>query len=416
MGKAIYTKAEREQMDRQAGSLERKYKTHPAADHFPMLDETRFDELVASVRRDGLIDPIILLDGMILDGRNRLRACSVIGMEPRFEMFAGDNPFDYVESKNIERRDLEPFQRETIRLLIRKDSREWDKKQRERDRGRKQSEAASSRDRPRRDDGTLAPNGGSRDPQVGDNHAKERHGDRHAQSPTTRRAQSLIDADPEKAKQVAAGEVKGMQALRQIKRATVSQRIAALPAGKFRLIYADPPWKYGDEREGLEKEGTAAAAQYPTMPTSAICEFSDGDGRHVSDLAASDAVLFMWATFPLLEDAIQVIKAWKFNYKTAFVWDKQRSNIGNYHDARAELLMIATRGSCPIEIDTRPKQVQSIARGKHSAKPEEFRSLVESLYPSSILAEPPFRAVELFRRGVAPAGWVVWGNESEVAA
>lgn len=225
-------------------------------------------------------------------------------------------------------------------------------------------------------------------------------------------AQRLAEIPDETFLRVKAGEIKPTQALREQKRATVSQRIAALPAGKFRVIYADPPWKYGDEREGLEKADTAAAAQYPTMPTSAICEFSDGDGRHVSDLAASDAVLFMWATFPLLEDGLQVMRAWKFAYKTAFVWDKQRSNIGNYHDARAELLMIGVRGSCPIEINTRHKQVQSIARGKHSAKPEEFRALIESLYPSAILKKPPFRAVELFRRGTAPDGWVIWGNEA----
>jgi N6-adenosine-specific RNA methylase IME4 len=216
--------------------------------------------------------------------------------------------------------------------------------------------------------------------------------------------------------QLGRGEIKPTVALRDQKRSEVSAKIAALPPGKFRVIYADPPWKYGDERAGLEKADTAAAGQYPTMPTSQICELAP-NGRHVSDLAAADAVLFMWATFPLLEDGLQVIKAWGFKYKTAFVWDKQRSNIGNYHDARAELLMIATRGSCPIEIDTRPKQVQSIARGKHSVKPEEFRELIESLYPKAIIKDASKeRAIELFRRGDAPQGWKIWGNESEAAA
>lgn len=218
-------------------------------------------------------------------------------------------------------------------------------------------------------------------------------------------AQRLASIPDDAFARVKSGEVKPTVALRDQKRATLGQRIAALPAGKHRVIYADPPWKYGDERGGLEKADTAAEGQYPTMATEKICEFTDENGRHVSDLAAPDAVLFMWATFPLLEDAMRVIPAWGFKYKTAIVWHKQRSNVGNYHDASCELLMICTRGSCPIEIDARICQMQSIARGKHSVKPEEFRALIDRLYPSG-------PRVELFRRGVAPAGWTIWGNEA----
>ncbi len=230
-------------------------------------------------------------------------------------------------------------------------------------------------------------------------------------------AQRLAEIPAATFAKVKAGEIKPMVALRDQKRATLGDRIAALPRGKFRVVYADPPWKYGDERNGsaigavgdAARSDSSAADKYPTMPTSSICDFTDENGRHVSDLAAGDAVLFMWATFPLLEDAFEVMRAWKFTYKQAFVWHKQRSNVANYHDASCELLMIGTRGSCPIEIDERLPQVQSIARGKHSAKPEAFRTLIDRLYPSG-------PRVELFRRGVAPDGWTIWGNESEQAA
>lgn len=220
-------------------------------------------------------------------------------------------------------------------------------------------------------------------------------------------AQRLASLPDDTFAKVKAGEMKLGMAFREQKREGLAERIAALPDGKHRVIYADPPWKYGDDRGGFDQRlsiaDSAAAAQYPTMPTVDICALD------VRAIAADDAVLFLWATFPLLEDALQVARAWGFDYKTAFVWDKGRSNIGNYHDARAELLLVAVRGSCPIEIDTRPPQVQAIARTRHSAKPEEFRTLIDALYPSG-------PRVELFRRGDAPAGWKVWGNEATTEA
>lgn len=218
-------------------------------------------------------------------------------------------------------------------------------------------------------------------------------------------AQQLATIPAKKFEQIKSGEVRRTQVLREIKRAGLAQRVAALPTGTFRVIYADPPWKYGDDRGGLVdlpsgvKAESAAAAQYPPMEVDKICELG------IRALAQRDAVLAMWATFPLLDDAMRVIPAWGFTYKTAFVWDKLRANVGNYHDASLELLLIAVRGSCPVEIDTRPKQIQAIARGRHSAKPEEFRALIDQLWPTG-------PRVELFRRGDAPAGWTTWGNEA----
>jgi N6-adenosine-specific RNA methylase IME4 len=117
----------------------------------------------------------------------------------------------------------------------------------------------------------------------------------------------------------------------------------------------------------------------------------------------------MWATFPLLPEALEVVKAWGFQYKTAIVWSKQRPNMGHYHTADAELLVIATRGSCTPDVDTRETQVQSIKRvGRHSEKPEAFRELIDRLYPHG-------RRIELFRRGSTPTGWDAWGNESDAA-
>jgi len=201
---------------------------------------------------------------------------------------------------------------------------------------------------------------------------------------------------------VAQGKIKYAQANKIVKQKQIAKDVEALPANTYRVIYADPPWKYGDDRSMAGYSGTSATDHYPTMPLSDICALD------IKSMAHSDSVLFMWATFPLLDEAFTVIKAWGFKYKTAFVWNKMRPNMGNYHNASAEMLMVATKGSGIPSMDVkRFDQVQSVERtGRHSEKPEHFRSMIDTMYPDG-------SRIELFRRGDAPEGWEIWGNEAK---
>lgn len=166
------------------------------------------------------------------------------------------------------------------------------------------------------------------------------------------------------------------------------------PKGKYRVIYADPPWKYGDERSGMG----GAADQYDLM------ELEDIKALPVADLAEDDAVLFMWATAPLMREAWEVLDAWGFKYKTQFIWNKCKGPVGNYISVRHEHLILATKGSCTPDVTDRPNSVQTIERtGRHSAKPEEFRQLIEQLYTYG-------NKIELFTRKKVE-GWVGYGNE-----
>jgi len=161
------------------------------------------------------------------------------------------------------------------------------------------------------------------------------------------------------------------------------------PRGEYRVILADPPWDY--DNSGFEQ---SAAQHYPTVPT--------GEIAALRPPAAADAVLFLWATSPLLPDAQRVMEAWGFAYKASFVWVKDRApGIGWFVRTRHELLLVGVRGA----IGHPSAQPDSIIDGKvaeHSHKPEAAYGLIESMY------DGPY--VELFARR-ARAGWHAWGNE-----
>jgi N6-adenosine-specific RNA methylase IME4 len=168
-----------------------------------------------------------------------------------------------------------------------------------------------------------------------------------------------------------------------------------IPEGKYRVIYADPPWFYNDQRTGTSGSG-GAASQYLTMETEKICELPIREKAHDS------SVLFLWATAPCLPDALQVIEAWGFSYKAQFVWDKVRGFNGHYNDVCHELLLIATKGSCLPKTTQLRKSVITVEKTKHSRKPDDFYELIEELY------DGPY--AELFARRER-TGWTPWGNE-----
>lgn len=169
-----------------------------------------------------------------------------------------------------------------------------------------------------------------------------------------------------------------------------------LPEGKYRILYADPPWKYGDEL--IEGYG-AAEHHYPTMAIPELCALP------IRDLSDENSVLFLWVTSPLLHECFSVIEAWGFEYKTSFIWDKIQHNYGHYNSVRHELLLICTRGSCLPDSKELHDSVVSIKREKHSMKPEYFREkIIDAMYPKG-------KRIELFARGEIPKHWDPWGNE-----
>jgi N6-adenosine-specific RNA methylase IME4 len=171
-------------------------------------------------------------------------------------------------------------------------------------------------------------------------------------------------------------------------------------SGKFPVLYADPPWSYRNARSR-----GAACGHYPTMETEAIASLP------VDGVSATNAVLFLWATNPNLEEALLVMRAWGFSYKTNFVWTKQHFGTGFYCRGQHELLLLGVKGEhmCPPK-GQRPSSWINAQRGKHSEKPAAVYDLIETMYPT-------LPKLELFARK-RRQGWTAWGRmepESGVA-
>lgn len=209
------------------------------------------------------------------------------------------------------------------------------------------------------------------------------------------KAQQLATIPRLKFESITSGVKTRTEVVREIARANASQKVAEFPSDKYRVIYADPPWKYGDTRNGLNGT-TGAEAHYPTMSISELCALP------VVEWAEPDAVLFLWVTSPLLFECLPVIKAWGFEYKACFIWDKIKHNLGHYNSVRHEFLLVCTRGSCTPDVMKLFDSVQSIERKEHSAKPEEFRDIIQTLYPNG-------KRIEVFARRKVN-GWEAYGN------
>ena len=170
---------------------------------------------------------------------------------------------------------------------------------------------------------------------------------------------------------------------------------------KYNIIYADPPWRYKDK-----KCSGACEHHYNTMKIEDICSLP------VKNLADDNCVLFLWATYPMLQEALQVIKAWGFSYKSiGFQWLKRNKNgngfffgLGRWTRGNTEPCLIAVKGK-PKRLNNSISQLIFEPISKHSKKPDIVREKIVAL-----IGDLP--RIELFARQKTE-GWDVWGNECE---
>lgn len=173
---------------------------------------------------------------------------------------------------------------------------------------------------------------------------------------------------------------------------------------KYNIIYADPPWQYKvwSKKTGL---GRSAESHYPTMEKKEIQQLP------IENIVFKDAVLFLWITYPCLEEGLELIRKWGFTYKTCgFSWIKfnKKKNtpfigMGYYTRANNEICLLATKGKPLKRINKSVEQIVFSKIREHSRKPDEVRTRIVDLFGD-------IPRIELFARQQIE-GWDCWGNE-----
>lgn len=177
------------------------------------------------------------------------------------------------------------------------------------------------------------------------------------------------------------------------------------PSKKYSVIYADPPWTFKTySSKGKQKK--SAECHYRCMTR------EDIQALPVQQISADDCVLFLWVTMPMLEQGLDLIKAWGFTYKTcAFTWVKRNRKsdgwfwgLGYWTRSNAELCLLATKGN-PKRVSRAVHSVVDSRVREHSRKPDEVRDRIAQL-----CGDVP--RIELFARQRVD-GWDSWGDEVE---
>jgi N6-adenosine-specific RNA methylase IME4/ParB-like chromosome segregation protein Spo0J len=379
------------------GVTDAELEVHEAASLFPDMGKNEFEALKQDIAKNGLRLPILVFRNRIVDGRQRLRACRELGIAPRFQAVheMQKSVPEYIISMNLQRRHLSDSQRAMVASSFAKLGK-----------GTNQHTAHAVTQKEAADLLKVSVDSVQRARQVEANgipelvHAVE-NGNLDVTNASTISSLSqveqtdLLQLDSKailaKAKQIRKDAMEGrrQQRIEAIAKKRANNKPLIAKDGAYSVIYADPAWDYISEE----------TLGYPTMPLDHI------KALPVNQIAAEDAVLFLWCSASLIGNALQVIESWGFKYKTNAVWDKQRSGQGVYFRIQHEMLLIATRGTVPeVPYSARPSSVFSDYSGEPSEKPTRIRSVIDDMYP-----ELP--KIELFCRGEPAKGWAAWGNE-----
>ena len=340
-----------------------------------LVPEMRPDEyaaLLADIHERGIIVPLDVIDGKVLDGRHRLKAARELSLSSvpiREVALNGETATAWLLKAAVLRRHLSDDQRAMMAALYAKDH------PRKEGRPAKKLRATGS-EFPAGEASVAA----AQTMNVAPNRVKK--------------AVAVLNKSPELAEQVHRGDVKLAQAVRQVRHHDALIKVAQLskPDGLFDVIVIDPPWQYDRQPSDLGMDGEAP---YATMSIDQL--------KEERLPAAENCILWLWTTNSFMGEAYELLDAWGFTAKTILTWDKAHMGLGEWLRNVTEHCILAVRGRPVVTLSNQTTLLRE-PRREHSRKPEAFYALVESLCPG--------RKYEHFSR-TPREGWVGYGLEAD---
>lgn len=360
----------------------------------PPLTTEEYKQLEENILRNGIHDSIKTWDGIIIDGHNRwdiinknqIKDWSNTNLKEKLP--TREDVKIWIINNQLGRRNINTYQRGVLALKLQEILKV---------KGKENKKKAGSKSPDLTEDFQISEKVNS---------AKEASDKFNVSHDTLNKIKHIEEkASPEVKEKLSKGEITVNKAFTDIKKEEKREEIAnkkmdRIPdcidiyntKNKYKIIYADPPWSYNNNTTGTQPKD-----HYKLMNLKDICDMP------IKTISEENAVLFLWVVVPQIEEALQVIKSWGFKYKTHFIWDKIKHNMGHYSSVRHELLFICTKGSCMPEYCKLFDSVYSEERTEHSKKPEYFRDIINILYPNG-------NRIELFAR-CKMKGWDFYGNE-----
>lgn len=375
------------------------YEHHEIAGIFPMLHAEELGKLTDDIRANGLIEPVVLYENKILDGRNRYAACKHADIDPEYVEYEGTDPVGYVVSLNLHRRHLSESQRAMVGAKIANLPHGGDRTEQTANlQDATRAQAADTLNVSERTVNTAKKVQREGSPELIEAVEQGKVSVSAAADVATLRKEEQADV-------VAKGEAEILAKAKEIradkarirKEANEELRKNTPPpvfTGKYDVLVIDPPWPI--EKIERDERPNQVGLDYPTMDEGELAnlDLPFNDNSHV----------FMWTTHKFLPMALRLFEAWGVKYVLTFVWHKpggfQPFNLPQYN---CEFALYGRVGS-PSFVDTKAFNACFDApRGAHSEKPEEFYDLLRRVTEG-------YR-IDIFNRRQIE-GFDTWGNES----